>query len=507
MKDKSKRKALFPDALPIASASQANPFATPRKSKHKSYISRRDPSPDPFPLIHAPKTPSSHKPASKLPTIVGSPSNEDSYPALKDTAITRARKRLRGEPVSPSPVKEKRARVFSRTSSFARQSTLGLHSDDSGEQDAARTIEEPPPAEEAFFNSPVKRPRDGKQFRSLFEEAPVTQQDLPMHPPRQPLSRTKTTAGAVGPFGGEPKRKARMRAFSPELDDEHDHDEPRSGEKIKALDLSLTGRPGKRKPLKHGFPQAVLPGRDDLWDITPSANGAQAGPSKQGIAIAKKRPLSESNMDVDEEPKHEPEQSKPQLLPPSPPPQGAKSSSRYGGKGKGLPAASRKKAKLREGSTSGDEDEDSLEDDVQIKELSWSWNAHAAHTTEGSIPIDSAVDADLDPEFDPTVYRPAPVAALEPVASDGFEVDLPEDMKRLLALSPHHTQKDTLEEARIARELLYGRREAHYVPKRGGEIWDVGEIDEEVGEENLKKTLSDEDEWEGEPVPWEVGEL
>lgn len=413
--------------------------------------------------------------------------------------------------MSPSPVKEKRPRVFSKTSSFTRQSTLGIHSDDSGDEDTDRTVKEPPPADEAFFNSPVKRPRNGKQFRSFFEEAPVTQQDLPIHPPRQPLSRTKTTTGVAGPFGGEPKRKTRI--FSPELDDEHDHDEPRgSGEKIKALDLSLTGRPGKRMPLKHGFPRAVLPGRDDLWDITPntqtvsaSANGMQAGPSKQGIAMSKKRPLSENDMDINQEPHREPKLSKPQLLPPSPPSQEAKSSVRYGRKGTGLPA-SRKKVKLLEGPTSGDEDEDSLEDDIQVKELSWSWNAHATHTAEGSIPIDSTAEADLDPEFDPTLYRPAPVVA-DPPVSDGFDVDLPEDLRRLLALSPHHTQKDNLEEGRIARELLYGRRETHYVPKRGGEIWDAGEIDDEVREENLKKTLSDEDEWEGEPVPWEVGEL
>ncbi|KAF7799315.1 hypothetical protein EIP86_010547 [Pleurotus ostreatoroseus] len=522
VKDKSKRKTLFSDALPIDSSSQANPFATPRKPKHRPHVAPRDPSPDPFPLILPPKTPSSHKPSSLLRNITSTPAHHnDPRPIPKNTPITRARKRLRGEPVSPSPVKEKRARVFSQTlSTFARHSTLAFHSDDSGEDDAVRTAEEAPPdVEETFFNSPVKRPPDGKQFRSLFEEAPVTQQDDPAHPPRQPLSRTKTATLAAGPFGGEPKKKARVRAFSPEMDDVVTPDEPIGGSgKIKALDLSLNGKPEKRKSLKNGFPRAVLPGKDDLWDVAPgtqstsaSSNGSQAGPSKQGATATRKRPLSEGPMDISGELILEPEPSLPHLLPPSPPPLEAKSASRYGnkgkGKGKGLPAGSRKKAKMLEELASGEEDEDSTEDDDQVKELPWSWNARTAHITEGSIPIEPTAGTDSEPEFDPTLYRPAPISAPDSPVSGEFEVDLPEDLKRVLALSPHRTQKDALEEERIARELLYGRRETHYDPNRGGEIWDVGEISDEEGEENTKKALSDEEDWEGEPVPWEVGEL
>jgi hypothetical protein len=41
----------------------------------------------------------------------------------------------------------------------------------------------------------------------------------------------------------------------------------------------------------------------------------------------------------------------------------------------------------------------------------------------------------------------------------------------------------------------------HYDPAKGGEIWDVGE------EDQVWEDTEGEDDWEGEGVPWEVGEL
>ena len=58
------------------------------------------------------------------------------------------------------------------------------------------------------------------------------------------------------------------------------------------------------------------------------------------------------------------------------------------------------------------------------------------------------------------------------------------------------------EERKIANAVLYGRREGHYDAK-GFEVWDVGEMSE--GAEGSRG--DGEDDWEGEPVPWEAGEL
>ena len=84
-----------------------------------------------------------------------------------------------------------------------------------------------------------------------------------------------------------------------------------------------------------------------------------------------------------------------------------------------------------------------------------------------------------------------------------FEINLPSDLAQVLALSPSHTSsylRDKTEQ-KVVKELLYGSRERHYNPQRGGIVYDVGEEDQSEGVDG------GEDDWEGEPVPWEVGEL
>jgi hypothetical protein len=85
-------------------------------------------------------------------------------------------------------------------------------------------------------------------------------------------------------------------------------------------------------------------------------------------------------------------------------------------------------------------------------------------------------------------------------ASGTFSVHLPDKFRRVLAISPSRSQNHT--EERVVRGLLYGDRVGHYDPSRGGDIWDAGETDEgALGDAEA------EDDWEGEPVSWEVGEL
>lgn len=175
----------------------------------------------------------------------------------------------------------------------------------------------------------------------------------------------------------------------------------------------------------------------------------------------------------------------------------------------------RKKTKL----LGVDEEEDSDEgsEEVKVREAPWRWGRHNSHGHEELVPGLSQ-QADSEPEFDVGVYRPSAPQGPSRSLADGedeerFEVNLPEDLRRVLALSPPpHVAPDSEEEAKLVRGLLYGRREGHYDPSRGGEIWGVGEVSEEedvlgLGQKRVRGREEDEDEWEGEPVPWEVGEL
>jgi hypothetical protein len=65
-------------------------------------------------------------------------------------------------------------------------------------------------------------------------------------------------------------------------------------------------------------------------------------------------------------------------------------------------------------------------------------------------------------------------------------------------------------------QLIYGARRGNYDPSKGGEIWGVGEFEDEERDEfaldaghsrTTRGVYDDEDDWEGEGVPWEVGEL
>jgi hypothetical protein len=87
-----------------------------------------------------------------------------------------------------------------------------------------------------------------------------------------------------------------------------------------------------------------------------------------------------------------------------------------------------------------------------------------------------------------------------------IEVDLPDKLRQVLALESSKARDSQSE--RMVKSLLYGRRAGNYDPVKGGEIWDVGEDERRHDEEeDTRRDTEGEDDWEGEPVPWEVGEL
>ncbi|CDO73461.1 hypothetical protein BN946_scf185013.g96 [Trametes cinnabarina] len=454
-----------------------NPFATPSKSKPKPHASRRSPSPDPFPLIQ--------------PTIAVH--RTPKAPAA-DPAVTRARKRLRGEPVSPSPVKEKRPRVGSHAAlSFAGHAALLDDPDASdGDEDAAD------PNDTIMADTPMKPRAGGRNFKVLFDDVLPNGEKRPV----RTLSSRKKTASSHNIFAGA--KRERSRALTPSSDEEDDWSlKPR----LKSLDAISAAPPAKRSQSKsrvvngkRGLPKALVPGKNDLWSEVGRSTGSTTAlirttstnlPSRS----SNKRSLPDEHDDVEHENTSAPANTflNLPLIPPSPPPPDASKPSgpKYADKGKAA-AFSRKKAKLlQDAGTAEDEDEDSPEDEIQVKEVD----------PLSRLPNpENAVDADSDWEAHwrapPDPDDPAVLAASS-VEPGRFEVNLPDELQRILAISPSRG-KET-EEEKLVRGLLYGRRETHYDPSKGGEIWDVGE-----DSENAAGT---EEEWEGEPVPWQVGEL
>lgn len=85
----------------------------------------------------------------------------------------------------------------------------------------------------------------------------------------------------------------------------------------------------------------------------------------------------------------------------------------------------------------------------------------------------------------------------EPQASETkISVDLPDDLRTVLHISPSRARER--EELVLAESVLHGIRE----PLQRGLVWGAGEI-----EDSCDAVTDGEDDWAGEGVPWEVGEL
>jgi len=128
---------------------------------------------------------------------------------------------------------------------------------------------------------------------------------------------------------------------------------------------------------------------------------------------------------------------------------------------------------------------------LHVKIREWGWQRCGTSRA-------TSVD-DLDPILGLGAYDR--LSSPSPVSDDAlgnFEVNLPDHLRCLLAISP--SKALTTRDVSVVRGVLYGERTTSYDAQRGGDIWDVGEIGE-AGDSQA------EDEWEGEPVPWETGEL
>ena len=379
-------------------------------------------------------------------------------------------------------MKEKRQRVLPDVLPFAKLGMLSAAEDSDDDDRAAAEL-----AESSFVaDSPMKPPPKGGAFKLLFEggAGDVLSQD----------GRARSQGTPVN-TGLKPSRSKSQRArsmskssASETLSDNHQNP------KMKASEGNSNKESAKSLTTKRLYPNGFAKN-----NIFGASEASLSGPeqaiqadhieesSSQRITAAK-RSLTHTDSDALDTlcPSHCP------LLPPSPPP--AVSSSVYTGKGKGrgnVTGPIRKRPKLPE--DSGDEDEGSTDLHVKIREWSWQQRPDTSRATDTSV-------EDLDPVFGLGAYnRPSSPSP----ASDGdvlgdFEVNLPDDLRRLLAISPFkaHTTRDVS----MVRGVLYGGRTSSYDAQRGGDIWDVGEI-------GGASDSQAEDDWEGEPVPWEMGDL
>lgn len=381
-------------------------------------------------------------------------------------------------------MKEKRQRVIPNPNAlpFAKFSMLAAGDSDDDDRSVAEQ------GDSSFVaDSPMKPPPKGGAFKLLFEggAGDVISQDGRARSQRVPVNAS---------FGISLSKSQRARSMSGSstsetLPDNHPNLKMNASEGNSAKDST------KPRTEKRFYPNRF--GKNDIFGTAQPSEALRSedperakqaehiGQSSQRTSPA--QCFQDGTVSNDTLcPNH-----RPPLLPPSPPP--AVSGSVYPGKGKGrvkMTGPTRKRTKLSE--DSGDE-EDEGRTDLHVKIREWSWQRRDTCPT-----MNPSMD-ELDPVFGLGAHdrQSSPGPAGGDVPGD-FEINLPDDLRRVLAISPSkaHTTRDV----NMVRGVLYGERASGYDARKGGDIWDVGEIGEPTD-------CQAEDDWEGEPVPWETGEL
>ena len=425
----------------LLSTTRSNLFTTPVKV-HNRRVEGTAPSFDPFQVIHP------------LPSQVKAPTD----------AVSRARKRLRGEPVSPSPSKEKRPRITSQPSSPL--PTFDTHSTNS---DDGQRSDDGDIANSSFVNdSPVKRPAGNKSFKLLFQE--TIPENVPLKSNRGKLTRSRTNPVVTGLFGDMASKANNDSSLT--VDD--DNQVQTKSTRWKKL-ADHKPRMGKQPELS--LSERIIQERAERASLSHNEASRRSG----------KHALSDSeNPSTEIEPEILNARRFP-LLPPSPPPAdpaSSKSKSRINQKG-----VSRKKAKLLQ--EAEDDGEGSSSEGFTVKLV----NIMPQKPSRSDLDDDNRLLGSHRAAVEHTH-----AIGLEQDQARDIQVNLPERFRHMLAISPPKTHDRKGEQ--VVRGLLLGGRSARYDPRRGGEIWEVGEAGDDAQDD-----AEGEDDWEAEPVPWEVGEL
>ena len=413
--------------------------------------------------------------------------------------------------MSPSPNKEKRRRMLSPAIlplPKLQLQALGYDSDNNegdGEEDNDPFIDD----------SPMKPATNGKAFTALFEETikPISTSELFGNSALAIKARTD-----VKP----PKTKL------PDMDLDIFNDDSRSikkpsfktGPSVKSHMSALTKSRSK-------LIQSTLPFIDNTLNGTRKRSPSQTRASDVSVLSIIEHANGMVADDTKELPPFaNPLISAPRLLPPSPNPNAShlsgKSKSNSAQSSQSSNSVNHKKPRLQSYDTMEDtESDDGLNMRHTVKIIHHSRGIRAVLGTEESNPeikdpilscvqprsqgsasfVKQGDNDDTEATVDKDEDRDADVNA------DDEELVLPSRLRRNLVLESWKSKRTEYEEERIVKGLLSGRRVFHYDPKKGGEIWGVGEDerDELPGDEGVVDEVSDE--WEGDPVPWQVGEL
>lgn len=470
-----------------------NPFS-PVKNKGKqrdstpapSFSTRKAPLPNPFatPSKNIPNRSSWSESPDKFPEGQPHLSNgtplSSQLPPAPNTAVSRARKRLRGEPVSPSPNKQKRQRIGSHSALPFRLSH-SLSSDD--ESDGVTGGAD---VNTSFVDdSPVKLPASGKSFRLLFEDTLPTA-SVPKRPANVSKSQSRGSDDAVISHGVDSNDATGLEASPANVH----KDSRRSKSRQDGRRSGAGTKPTLMSELikKNEFPSAASRINQSKSELSRTiAVDKRAHSKSQEPKSSLKRVLEAVSVNDGVS-----SASSPQflLLPPSPTSEEASSNRRVAANGKGKAVTSRKKAKVAD-----EEEEEDDSDGVAVKVINRTQTAQQVS--------DHADELDWDPILHSGARDRDQYAAADDTSRDEkgtFRVDLPDELRLMLAISPSRTHNSM--EERVFRGLLYGDRVGHYDASRGGNIWDIGEA-----EDDPRGSTEGEDDWEGEPIPWEVGEL
>ncbi|EAU92725.1 hypothetical protein CC1G_01770 [Coprinopsis cinerea okayama7 len=447
-----------------------NPFS-PQKAKAK----------DQFPI--APKTPRplsnpftspvKSRPRIEQPVFLPTGASNSRFTSTPEppNTISRARKRLRGEPVSPSPNKEKRRRKTSPELSLPfPKLTFNMPDSDDDEEDAETLV-----GNSSFVDdSPVKPVPSARGFTTLFEDTAIPSGDI-FGLNKRPASAATEADVFDGPLPGSSTQPGQRRAVK----------QPKNAKASNAKSKIFPQANGKQQTLTQFLsgPKTSSDKSRAISEGPQSVPSGSATPSEEDPSTRSPKPRSKSP-----------------LLPPSPPATGTTSSITYKNKGKRKADPNgvdgRKKAKMAADEQSED---DTTSDDLagKVKVV------HRARTVE------VASDDDMGSDYDPVLtylrhgkQQGSHLSSQTRPDTTTTVIDLPDKLRNVLALDADTTSTDR-EAEKVFQSLVYRRRVSQYDPKKG-EIWDVGE---EEGSDGEGKLAGEDDEWEGEPVPWEVAEL
>ncbi|KAI6136476.1 hypothetical protein F5141DRAFT_1185438 [Pisolithus sp. B1] len=426
-----KNKGKERDTLQVSRPSN-NPFTTPTRDRPT-----RTRSPDPF------------------PSIVHTDMNTSPHDQPTNLAVSRARKRLRGEPVSPSPNKQKRQRF--------RSSDRSDSDDDPDVVAGASDLNAP-----FIGDSPVKAPAGGKSFKLLFDDTlPVLSVPKKVNESAHFPHSKPTTLGAHSACDSrDPFTQGISERGRPD-DIKSTSTASISARRIKKA-FSLTSSQIRDNDASAERTECKFPPKANNLELKVHHQIAQAK------STVKRTSMENESTSSTRTPTY-------YLTGP--------------GKLKGGFGASRKKPRVELQPGDGDDsDEDGGSGNITVKVIAEGHSRLLRHNVD---------DLDCDPLLNLHAQGHDPITAAHSDANrhefGTFNVDLPDKLRHVLAISPSRDRNRR--EERVVRGLLYGDRVDHYDPSRGGEIWDAGEWDDGVRDPDA------EDDWEGEPVPWEVGEL